>query len=450
MKLRNSFCALCFISMFIFVSCLGSDDDDYIYVSDAGIYTFKVQNDSIDAVSGSDSVIFTIDQVNGLIYNKDSLRFGTELTEKLVTIFTGPTWVLDITDLAEGDSAWISSGDSLDFSKPRILRTYGIDGYTNKTYTVSINIHQVNPDSFQYKKIASDIQPLNSNLTCTYHFDNVFYTYKQTEDEIELYTSTDAINWQKETTSGLPLNTNIKGIRQFSNGYFLYYVNTSDGRWFGSDNGKNWSEGNFDYPILAFLGVIKPGVLLDETLACIILKNEQAIFASTSNLKDWTYSNAVPADFPLDNYSVISYNNMLIERLSLVGGISADNKVLNTVWSTTNGLTWSKLSGGNTAGSLPQYEGISAFLYNDDFYLINGKDENNVYNNETYYSKDGGVTWQITPIQYFSPTLEGYIERYNSTVIVDDKNFIYIFGGKYNNEILTDVWRGRLNKLAID
>jgi hypothetical protein len=447
MRLKNYLCIIYFILLCFLTSCLGDGDTNNIYVVDAEIYTFTIQNDSISAISSTDSVKFSIDQLNNVIYNKDSIRYGVELTEKLVVTFSGPTWVLNITNLAEGDSTWVSSGDSIDFSRqPVVLRTYAADGYTNKTYNVYINIHQVDPDSIAYEKIASDVAILEQEAG-VYIFNDVFYTYSKTGSGIQLYTSTDAVTRIIENLSGLPLEADIKSIRQFNNGYFSYYASTPGGQWYGSIDGIDWSEGNFDYPIITFLGVINEGKLQKETLACIVKKGDELVFASTSDLKAWSFGNTVPEEFPISDYSSISYGSMYQERVTLVGGLSKEGTILNTVWSTTNGLYWARLSGGESIGALPFLEGSNAFLYDNKLFLFNGKYDNNTFNTTVYQSIDGGITWQTTTDKYKMPG--SYTSRYNASTVVDKKNFIYTFGGIHFSYI-NDIWRGRLNKLAVE
>ena len=60
-------------------SCLGSDDTQYELSKDCQILSFSLSNDSIP---GLKDVVFTIDQVEGKIFNIDSMPYGTKLDEK--------------------------------------------------------------------------------------------------------------------------------------------------------------------------------------------------------------------------------------------------------------------------------------------------------------------------------------------------------------------------------
>ena len=73
----------------LMTSCLGSDEYDYELSYDCQIVSFSLSNDSIPDLS---SVVFTIDQINGLIFNADSMPFGTVLDENVIcTVKMSPT-----------------------------------------------------------------------------------------------------------------------------------------------------------------------------------------------------------------------------------------------------------------------------------------------------------------------------------------------------------------------
>ena len=83
-----------------------------------------------DSILGGklDTVKFVIDQVNGRIFNPDSLPFGTEIEKVVctVSVATG-TYTIEVTQDALPDSTFYwNREDSLDFSKPCLLYTSGL------------------------------------------------------------------------------------------------------------------------------------------------------------------------------------------------------------------------------------------------------------------------------------------------------------------------------------
>ena len=70
--------------LFLMTSCLGGNDDaDYEdwLLCNAQISLFTLKHDSVVGLS---DVKFTIDQVNGKIFNKDSMPYGTVIEEKVL------------------------------------------------------------------------------------------------------------------------------------------------------------------------------------------------------------------------------------------------------------------------------------------------------------------------------------------------------------------------------
>jgi hypothetical protein len=170
-------------------------------------------------------------------------------------------------------------------------------------------------------------------------------------------------------------------------------------------------------------------------------------FAFTPDFIQWNYDASVPipADFPLTDFSSYSYQLMYLQRIAVFGGTSSSGgkTVQNAVWATDNGLYWAKLTGG--VNVFPPLKGANVIYYNSELWLMNGLSGND-YNKNIYSSKDWGVTWQIRPDKCNLP--DNYQGRYGASVVVDGENkHFYIIGGKDNqNVVLSDVWKGFLNK----
>src|SRR5574344_689164 len=88
----------------VFTSCLNDDDTTTTYSSDAAITAFSISSletefttrtydDSDDStytvtLTGSDYT-FVIDQANNLIYNPDSLTYGTNVSKVVTSVTNG-------------------------------------------------------------------------------------------------------------------------------------------------------------------------------------------------------------------------------------------------------------------------------------------------------------------------------------------------------------------------
>ena len=431
----------------LMASCLGNNyaEEDYL-ITDAELISFSLSTDSVPDLS---NVIFSIDQRKGLIYNYDSMAYLTRIKDSVIVAYKSGSGadgnVLNITD---GDSVWVKSGDSIKISKPQTLKVFALDGRTVKLYNVQLNIHQVDPDSMVYNRVASELPFLKTEDTKTIVFHNRFLVYSKIDNRIQLHSSSDAVNWKQETGSGLPGNTVIKGIREGGNRLFAY---TDDGELYVRDDPAADQWILIDKPpllkIKSILGYLNVDSKQPEGLSLIVEIEGKNVFAFTEDLINWEYDSAasIPDDFPLYGFSNHSYQLMHTERITVFGGISQNGIVQNTVWSTENGRYWAKLTGSDNV--FPPLEGVNVFYYNQEFWLINGK-SNDGYNKEVYYSIDGGVTWLTKPEKCQLP--EAYPGRYNASLVTNENNkHFYIIGGK-QAAVLPDIWKGSLNKMEFE
>ncbi|MCC8142863.1 MAG: kelch repeat-containing protein [Tannerellaceae bacterium] len=131
----------------------------------------------------------------------------------------------------------------------------------------------------------------------------------------------------------------------------------------------------------------------------------------------------------------------------LVAGRDENNELLNTAWSTFDGLEWMKLTD-DRANFFEQKEGAMLTLYDDKYYLIGGIDKDNIATKDMYVSIDKGVSWATADSLVILP--EAYKARGFASIYVDDNDYMLIFGGKEsrNGNVLDQIWRGRINRLG--
>ena len=132
------------IVSFALSSCLDSDDN-YEFSSDATIHAF-----GIDTIHGK-HYKFTIDQLNRLIYNRDSLPVGSDtiIDRILIDTMTVTGW---ITSGSPTDTVFVMS-DSVDLRPAMnndagmLFKAHAADGVTVREYKLKVNVHLQDPDS---------------------------------------------------------------------------------------------------------------------------------------------------------------------------------------------------------------------------------------------------------------------------------------------------------------
>ena len=151
-------------------SCLSSDETTVEYTHDTAITAFslgsldrytktKAGKDTLlkANVTGSDYK-FSIDQVQRLIYNVDSLPCGVRDTAILATISSKNSSPILLMDINKTDSVagYYSSSDSINFSKPRLIRVYSSDYSAYAEYKVIVNVHKELPYEFKWHELAQN------------------------------------------------------------------------------------------------------------------------------------------------------------------------------------------------------------------------------------------------------------------------------------------------------
>jgi hypothetical protein len=200
-------------------------------------------------------------------------------------------------------------------------------------------------------------------------------------------------------------------------------------------------------------------------------------FASYTETDGWVVRGQIPANFPVRDFASLSFASRTGQsKVLVIGGYSASDAVLKTRWSSEDGVYWTDFSVDNhTLDTLAV--GASVIEYGDKLLLFGVRSDSANYTNHYRVSIDEGFSWQRPDTLYNrlrmpvtklisgkdSTTYTNYQSRnYQSVVVMNPHNYtgvnsaslldeiqksnrIFIIGGKSKTEVLTDVWRGKLN-----
>jgi hypothetical protein len=95
-------------------------------------------------------------------------------------------------------------------------------------------------------------------------------------------------------------------------------------------------------------------------------------------------------------------------------------------------------------------EGIMVKTYDDKIYMIGGIDATGKASTVIYETVDKGVTWASVDSMIILP--DTYRGRGFGSIMVDKDQYLNIIGGKmsYRGNVMQEIWRGRINRLAYD
>lgn len=109
------------------------------------------------SVSANTVYPFTIDQINNVAYNLDSLPVGTRADKIIFSAFAVKDGSFGIKSLTTGQDTAYAVADTLDFRQGyREFSLFGVDGTSRRTYRVEVRIHQQKEDSVTWSEHSLD------------------------------------------------------------------------------------------------------------------------------------------------------------------------------------------------------------------------------------------------------------------------------------------------------
>ncbi|ADV42350.1 DUF6242 domain-containing protein [Bacteroides helcogenes] len=417
-------------------SCLKSDDN-YELSSDAIVHAF-----GIDTIHGK-YYKFTIDQLNRLIYNKDSLPVGSDTIIDRILIDTMTV------------SGWITSGltDTLFLTKDSVnllpamnndggmkFKIHAPDGVTTRDYTLKVNVHMQDPDSLVWKNMKDEGSIFSNAVTQgtqrSVILNNELLVYTSNTTAYKTSTELYKYGWSELAVANLPSDAKLTSVINFQN---KLYMITESGELYSSTYGATWEKGSSVSPMKALIACF-PKNDTDDTAATMVGIHKSSDgtnhFCTTKDGITWSTAEKVPDGFPMENiYSTILTTANGVNKAVVVGMPSgSDNKT--TPWFSMNGEGWASLA--TTSNSYyPGMTDPSIMYYGGTFYGFGGE-------LDAIYSSVAGIAWYKTKKKFLLPAEFKNKGAYSMTI--DKDNFIWIvFGG---NNTKNEVWRGRLNRLG--
>ena len=389
----------------------------------------------------------------GLIYCKDSLKFGTRL-DSVVTYITYKATPGSATFYLPNDTIISTGYDTLDLTqKPVYLQVLASDMTSERWYRIEVHAHQINPDLFVWKKLVDNIFPPQNYETKAFYINNQFVLYVNNGLSTQIYTSHNASDWtlSNQTLNGLPTPCHVRDIVQKDDQ--LYYINNS--QLFRSTDLYNWTE--TDYSTAAF-EPINMLLAYNDQVWCIVqdTTTKQLALATIQNdsIVQSTDIIELQDNDSLDNFPISDFAATAFEssserpRAMIVGGRDINGNPLNSRWNFEYIPTEKKYRLKNFSISQPTFHtltGASIIQYNEQLMMFGGIDNDLEWNSNILYSDDEGMNWYVPDTACNQLPME-YQSRQNQSVIVN-QNSIYLIGGQSHTTSFSDVYRGRLNSL---
>ncbi|NDV94674.1 hypothetical protein D0T84_07040 [Dysgonomonas sp. 521] len=438
---------------------LGSCNDDSTTTTvgasaDAQIYAFKLSATAVNAIDSVNYPImaktkFSIDQFRTLIYNPDSLPYKTKLKKfaASITYSSSGTYKLQLV-YPDSIADW-NGTDSIDFSTNPKIRVTAANGINTREYTINIRVHKVDPDTLIWNNIGS--QPTTVGKQKTLLKDATFHTFSIDADgKLYLYKAakSNTLTWAKQAVAtGLTASSiDLGSITLFDN---TFYAISNTKQAYSSTDGISWAALNDN--VHAIFGILPAANASDDSLLVATKVDGKYYFATTVDMKDLNVvenissdplSNEIVGDFPASGFSSVTiYNrtNVNANMLTITGGNDFNGNSTNLTWSLRAGENKLEVISNQNNKLFSANMGISTFLYDGYLFALT--------KNVLYKTTSAGAKWVVAPSK---EALDSNVPKaYGQSIIVDEENYIWIFGGMSSSGSIPvrQIWRGRLNHL---
>lgn len=473
------------------VSCNSkSGDSDELTVSSTTAVTSFSLKANAKILENLDSVFFSIDLDHRVIFNADSLPKGTPV-DSLIAVIKFPDSVKEAKIAMYGGDKEDSSFDykstptaAIDFTRVVYLEMTAQDGTTTNAYRVKVNVHQTEPDSLIWDRVA--LSKLPSRLggpreqKSVERDGSVFTILRESDGTITLSSASDIYTgeWSK-TSVALSFQPRIE---TFTAAGGNFYILSSDGLLMKSGDAAAWESTGETWSNIV-------GPFGDTVLGLAVRDSEvwHVAYPSGKNLK-------ADPDFPLTGFSsMVAFSSKWSDTPIgiITGGRCADGSLTGATWG-FDGDNWAVLS-----ESLPQSEGVSlipyfsyrktAALWIQTEYSVlvamGGRGADGAVSKTLYISYDNGINWQkgssLLQLPDFIPAFadadalvvstrkEGSLtdnwrdkavgkpaaSRVNYQIegydVIWDCPYIYLLGGcGADGKLYDTVWRGVLGRLT--
>lgn len=459
--------AVLFAATSIMTSCLDNDVEQITYTSETSITGFSLGTLNINRIgkdkNGLDSHYvdtldcsnypFTIDQINRIITNKDSLPVGTYI-DKVITNITYDAGVLAYKPKgSDHDTIWTST-DSIDFTEPVEFKVYAYSGVEGKPYKVTINVHQQEPDTISWKKF--DNNPFSAgNLSeqKAVYANGKVYVFGKNGNGTHIEYS-DVAN--DNPSSWIPVTINITDVDTYSatawagNIYFLA----------GSPKAKQLYKLNVTTDKIEPVGTETFEMLIGgndiKSELYAVKEGEKGKKSGIYKENTWTEDANSFTLFPVgkpffSNTTTASYNNDITTTIALCNN-PTDND--------TTALVFNRMSSDNKWEErmqnlpLPNLENVTMIYYDGKLYAFGGGYGEIKPFSQFYCSTDNGLCWRpVTECMAFPAefgTLYTTTHHGNYSCAVTPK----LENETYRGNFIWIVWedgsicRGRINRLG--
>ena len=394
---------------------------------------------------------FYIDQLNGKVYNPDSLPCGVDAKKLLCSVSNSSSGLVVIKKVKSDSLDYFSSTDSLDFSVDREVQVISNSGLSVKKYTIHVNVHKEQADSFAWHAtpICAELKNLQGIKTAAV---NGKLLLLGTDGNNTLVYANNGTQWTKcETNLGHNLAADAYKSLVTKDDYA--YI-SDGGNIVRTNDGKTWNTMGTATDVTRLVAASRYSLYGYAT--------DGRLMTSKDNGATWTVAE-IDDELSLMPYGETTYASVEIEgyaktdRVMLFGTRDAatyPNDKYLTIWgkideaaANSENQPWAYygVSADNNHAA-PLLSGISAVAYDGGVYMM-GQEEGKAP--KFYKSLDNGITWRedtatvMLPTNFNENATNAITAKCTYALTVDKNKSLWLVNASNGM-----TWRGRINRLG--
>lgn len=434
------------IGLLFMTSCL-DDKNEIEKSSEVALLSFGIKDlktvHTIKTATGKDStyttvmsggaVWFTIDQAQRLVYNRDSIAYGTDVRRVLVKV-TADGYVY----YRKKNGELGSVEDSIDFTSPVTFQVKSYDEQYTRDYLVSINVHKVNPKKTTWIPIEDTDFPEFIEQKAFIKGDSLLVIGKNADGLIyKASTATaDGKEWITSECKGITGTADCHSAQLIGDVFYM----TADGILHQSADAVIWTSVNNSIPVSTLLAV-------ENGYTPTLWGISGSDFVSSTNMSTWAAKQQwkEPITHSVASISQPLRTNEKITRTIFVAIPQAADTCAQVWTKLSTDSTWTEIEPNeNNSYGCPNLENLAIIPYAERMYAFGGKSVGKrekpieAFNN-CYESRDNGVTWKVNENALSLP--EAFRGRTDTFSTATDGEYVWVM---WSNG---QVWRGRWNGL---
>lgn len=393
------------------------------------------------SVMKGNSVKFTIDHEEGLVYNTSPIAYGTDVTHVITNI--GADGYVHYIHPTTKEKTGYSSEDSIDFTHPVKFTITSYDEQFSRDYSIRINVHSSDPKVTQWQKLEATTLPtsLFTEQKAIIRDTQIYLFGKDSKGKVYTTTTdlTDGTQWSVPAEwSGVSSFTERLNVILHQQDFYTL----AGGQLYRSTNGSDWELINTTTSLTTLIGTTT-----EASPAMWGISDNQ--FVSTTDFIEWQANEQVLTHQPEGNFSCISHplrTNANIHRTIFISNATNTDTCAH-VWSKlSTEKMWTKVEpvGQNPYGC-PNLQDLSVISYRNRLYAFGGKSLGSRKApiesfSACYESRDNGVTWRIRENSFsLHKSFIGRNEPF--ATVVDNQGYIWMIWGTSG-----EVWKGIWNE----